>query len=79
MTGQNFAADCEGAGLACVSQELISWEHGRFLIDCLSTVARPGSRWDRPREVIRNPLFTDEAARMARLYANTSFPGASRG
>lgn len=60
---------CEEAGLACVTQELVNWEHGRFLIDAFTVFTRRGSRWDRPRRVVRNPLFTDEARRMSRLYA----------
>ena len=53
------------------SQELVNWKTRR-LIDCLSVVARPGSAHDRPTEVVRNPDFMREAARLAaisRLYA----------
>jgi SAM-dependent methyltransferase len=69
VTARSFAAQCEQAGLSCISQEKINWEHGRFLIDTLSVFTPKGSRWDRPRSVLRNPLFTDEARRMAELYA----------
>jgi Methyltransferase domain len=74
MTADLFAEQCESAGLACVSQELVSWEFGGYLIDCFSVVAATGSRWERPRQLVRNPLFVAEARRMARLYAETSFP-----
>jgi hypothetical protein len=77
VTAESFARQCDEAGLACVAQELISWEHGRYLIDALTVFTRRGSKWERPREVIRNPLFTDEARRMGRLYARTGFPRAS--
>lgn len=69
MTAERLAAQCAAAGLRCVGQELISWERGRFMTDALSVVTRPGSRWDRPRAVVRNPGFTAEARRMRRLYA----------
>jgi 2-polyprenyl-3-methyl-5-hydroxy-6-metoxy-1,4-benzoquinol methylase len=74
MTAELFAQQCAEAGLACVSQELVSWEFGGYLIDCFSILAARGSRWDRPRQLVRNPLFVAEARRMARCYAETSFP-----
>lgn len=49
------------AGLRCVGQELISWAGTHRLIDCISIVARPGSRWDRANVVVRNQEFVDEA------------------
>jgi SAM-dependent methyltransferase len=73
MTAALFRHQCESAGLRCVTQELLSWEHGGYLIDCLSMFTLPGSRWDRATRVLRNPLFVGEARRMARLYAGTSF------
>jgi SAM-dependent methyltransferase len=75
VTADSFAEQCDAAGLRCVSQEKISWEHGRYLIDTLSIVTPRGSRWERPCQTARNPLFIDEARRMARLYARTSFSG----
>jgi SAM-dependent methyltransferase len=51
---------CRDAGLRCVGQEIVNWG-GRSLIDCLSLVARPGSRWDRPNVVVRNSCFMEEA------------------
>jgi SAM-dependent methyltransferase len=78
VTAESVAQQCERAGLACVGQEKINWEAGRYLIDTLTIFTRPGSRWDRPRAVVRNPLFTDEARRMARLYATSSFTSSPR-
>jgi SAM-dependent methyltransferase len=77
VTADSFAGQCERAGLACITQEKINWEHGRFMIDTLSTFTRRGSRLERPRQVVSNPLFTSEARRMARLYAGASFSGAA--
>jgi SAM-dependent methyltransferase len=81
VTAEGFAVQCERAGLACISQERISWESGHYLIDTLSVFTPKGSRWDRPRAVLRNPLFRWEARRMASLYARSSFgnsPGAGQ-
>ena len=75
MSADLFAELCDEAGLACIGQEKISWEHGRYMIDSLSLFTRRGSRWEREREVVGNPLFTDEARRMKRLYAKSSFSG----
>jgi SAM-dependent methyltransferase len=74
MTADRFAEQCASAGLACVAQEKISWESGLYLIDALSLFTPRGSRWERERRVIRNPLFGQEGRRMARLYAHRSFP-----
>lgn len=71
VTADVFASQCESAGLVCVSQELVNWEHGRFLIDTFSIFAKQDSGWDRRRGQVRNPLFTNEARRMAQLYART--------
>lgn len=76
MTADRFAEQCEHAGLACIGQEKISWESGPYLIDALSLFTPRGSQWDRPRRMIRNPLFGQEGRRMARLYAQSSFPQA---
>ena len=73
VTAEGFAAQCDQAGLACISQERISWESGHYLIDTLSVFTPRGSKWDRPRAVLRNPLFGREARRMASLYARSSF------
>jgi SAM-dependent methyltransferase len=73
MSAAVFRRQCEAAGLACVTQELVSWEFGGYLIDCFSIFTSKGSRWDRPTRLIRNPMFVAEGRRMARLYAGTSF------
>jgi SAM-dependent methyltransferase len=79
VTADAVAAHCEHVGLACVSQEKINWEHGGpYLLDAISVITRPGSRWDRPRVVSRNPFYRREGSRMALHYARSSFPGANR-
>ena len=69
MSAEIFAAQCDRAGLACISQEKISWERGPYLIDAISVFTPKGSTRARPRRIVRNPLFGLEAKRMAKLYA----------
>jgi SAM-dependent methyltransferase len=76
VSAETVAAQCDRAGLACVSQEKISWEHGRFLTDAISMITPRGSRWARPPEVATNPGFGREGRRMARLYSRAGFPNA---
>jgi SAM-dependent methyltransferase len=60
MTAAAFVEMCDRSGLRCVGQEIVNWV-GPELIDCLSAVARPGSKWDRRTVVKRNPRFMDAA------------------
>lgn len=76
VTAELFASMCEAAGLVCITQEKVNWEFGRYLIDAFSTFTPVGSRWARPCRTWCNPLFTDEARRMRRLYAGPSFVSA---
>jgi len=69
VTAAGVARQCEAAGLACITQERISWEHGPFLTDAITLVTPRGSRHERPLRSVRNPLFGAEAERMRRLYA----------
>jgi SAM-dependent methyltransferase len=74
MTAGRMAAFAEAAGLHCVSQELVTW-HSRFaLVDCFSTLARPGSKWSRPNRVLRNPGFWQEAKTLAALAPLYGWP-----
>ena len=50
-----------GAGLSCVSQELVNWSGGVLLVDSISVLTQPGSYWDRPNRVVKNRLFRSEA------------------
>lgn len=78
-SAQRFARACADAGLACVGQEKIAWEYGRFLTDVISVFTPQGSRWERPNVVVDNPDFMDEArliARSSKVYG--SHPATSR-
>ena len=48
------------AGLHCASQELINWGTRR-LIDCITVIARPGSRFARATKIAHNDGFMAEA------------------
>lgn len=79
VTAERFAQECSGAGLHCVGQELINWEGGVVLLDCLSVVTRPGSRWDRPNRLVKNRLFRLEARSVRRagtIYDTLPAPAA---
>jgi SAM-dependent methyltransferase len=71
VTAANALAGALEAGLSCIAQEIVSC--GPNDIDCFSVFARPGSRWDRPHRLLRNPDFAAEArsaAVVAELYAS---------
>lgn len=66
MSAALFESFAHDAGLRCIGQEIVNW-NGTRLIDCLSLVTPPGSRWERPNRVIRNPDFMLEARCVSRL------------
>lgn len=62
VTAAKVAEKAEKNGLICIGQEIITWGPRNFrAIDCLSVLARPRSRWERPNVVVRNPYFMIEA------------------
>jgi hypothetical protein len=70
MTAELFRGLCCAHGLVCICQEIVNWR-SRRLIDCFSTVARVGSKWEGPARVFRNPDFMLEARlirRWSRFY-----------
>jgi hypothetical protein len=69
MTADLFRALCEQHGLHCVRQELINWR-ARRLIDCFSFFVRDRSQQTNPTEIIRNPNFMREAARIRRAITS---------
>ena len=60
VTADRFDEMASAAGLRCISQELIAWG-GERLIDSISVVTPPGSRFERTRPVVENPWFMAEA------------------
>lgn len=69
VTAATFAAACTASGLQCVSQELVNWESGPLLTDCLSVVTPFGSPRAHPNRVIRNRGFMREAGYLRRIVS----------
>ncbi|MGH9509357.1 MAG: class I SAM-dependent methyltransferase [Terriglobales bacterium] len=72
VTAERVRQMGEARGLRCLIQEKISWKHGKYLIDCLSVLARakPGVAHGPVRE---NPGFAKFAAAVketVELYRN---------
>jgi ubiquinone/menaquinone biosynthesis C-methylase UbiE len=76
MTAALFRVLCEKHGLRCIRQELVNWR-GRRLIDCFSLFERSEASEPKPTELIRNPNFMREAARIRRQWRKAT--GAWRG
>jgi ubiquinone/menaquinone biosynthesis C-methylase UbiE len=70
VSADRVGAACERNGLTVRSQELFTWEHGRYLTEAISLITPAGSRWARPTKRLRNSRFRDEARRMSELYAD---------
>jgi ubiquinone/menaquinone biosynthesis C-methylase UbiE len=66
MTAGRFEELARQADLIPISQEIINWGTKR-MIDCISIVTLPGSRWQRPNQRMRNPDFMREARQLGRL------------
>ncbi len=74
MTAARMAAIAGEHGLRCISQEMITWNSRFAMVDCMSTIGRPGSKWSRDNQILRNPGFMMEARRLSslsRLYGQT--------
>jgi len=76
MTAQRFEQLCAGAGLACIGQELVSW-NSPLLIDAFSLFTPAGSKWARPNRIFENRRFmqvADYGRQIAHHYARLSYP-----
>jgi len=78
VTAASFAAMANDVGLRCIGQELVNWEGGVLLLDCLSVLTPSGSRWDRRNRVVTNRLFRLEARSIRRSSSAYRSPGAAR-
>jgi ubiquinone/menaquinone biosynthesis C-methylase UbiE len=67
MTAALFRQYCREAGLKCTGQEIINWTMGQCLIDAMSVVVRPNSRWDRRPTFIENKQFVPTAKLISRV------------
>jgi len=71
-----FERQARAAGLTVIGQEVISWT-SPLLIDCISVVTLPGSKWDRDPVSARNRSFRAAArssAASARVFAPPAPP-----
>ena len=66
MSARIFRESCDAAGLDCISQELVNWNHGPSLIDCFSVVTPRDGQSHKPARLLKNPHFMDEAERARR-------------
>jgi len=76
MTAQRFEQMCADAGLACIGQELVSW-NGPLMIDAFSLFTSAGSKWVRPNRTFENRRFmqvAEHGRQIARHYARLSYP-----
>jgi hypothetical protein len=53
---QDYEWTKQGAGLQCISQELVNWGTDELLIDCFSLFTPKNSIWARPNNVIENTV-----------------------
>jgi SAM-dependent methyltransferase len=79
VSAETVAETAARAGLHCFRQELVGWgaDHD-FLNDSFTWLARTDSKRDRPREVVANAAFMEEAER-ARRRSRSATERASRG
>lgn len=76
MSAALFRTFAQAANLVCISQEIVGWGGTRRLIDAMSIVTPPGSRWARPIRVVHNEDFVRDIsvlAKLAPLYSPESF------
>jgi SAM-dependent methyltransferase len=67
VSARIFLELCDAAGLDCVSQELVNWNFGPWLTDCLSIVTPRHGQARRPPRLLKNPHFMAEAERLRRI------------
>jgi ubiquinone/menaquinone biosynthesis C-methylase UbiE len=75
MTAQRFEQLCAGAGLACIGQELVTW-NSRILTDAFSMFTFNDSIWARPNRVFKNAGFmraVNYGRQLAQHYARSSY------
>jgi hypothetical protein len=60
---------CSNAGLHVISQERMAWQHGRYLMDAITSFTLPGSRRAEPLSIGNNSRTAREASLIRRLYA----------
>ena len=69
MTADSFTRYATRSGLECISQEIINWGSGPYLIDCITVFTKKGSLWARANRVTRNGDFSRETRYLFMLSA----------
>ena len=67
MTARKMQLYAKENGLQCISQELVTWNTERVLVDCISTITKKESTWSRDNRVLRNAFFMKEARNLSNL------------
>jgi hypothetical protein len=67
MTAGKMQLYAEENGMQCISQELITWNTRKALIDCISTIVKKNSIWSRDNKVFKNVFFMEEARNLSNL------------
>jgi SAM-dependent methyltransferase len=76
VSAESLAQSATSVGLNCFRQELVGWgaDH-RFLNDSFTWIARAGTKHDRPREVVANDAFMQEAQQARKRWRTFRRPG----
>ncbi|MDF0593749.1 methyltransferase domain-containing protein [Methanotrichaceae archaeon M04Ac] len=67
VSASNFEKYVENADMRCISQEMLNWVGGEYLIDCISLFTGKQSKWLRPNQVIENNKFSCEVEYVLKL------------
>jgi SAM-dependent methyltransferase len=67
MTAEKMSAYADEHGLQVISQEEITWNLKRTLVDCISILVKRNSIWARNNRVLKNYSFASEADHLSRL------------
>jgi len=87
VSADAVASAAQRHGLICRTQELLPLgsptdpSAEMFFLDCITTLALPGSRWDGPRLLVENSTFSSEASCMrsiAPLYGGLAMTAVER-
>jgi SAM-dependent methyltransferase len=66
---QKISTYAKENNLNCIVQELINWDNEPFLIDCISTICKKGSKFDKEPIIFKNDRFMDEAKLFSKIYS----------
>lgn len=76
MTAEKMRSFAANAEVTCIAQETLPWGGSSALIDCLSVLTKPDSKWACGMQFYENREFGAELrylARLSRLYGRKRF------